>query len=331
MNNLQPYEPLRPLMKEFGATGSPKKFYWAVNEAFHTAESEIYDEQHQDMYEELGPAWSRLLSHLPPEPEHLNFLDVGSGTGLVGYFLNQLVPQRVASLNLLDPNSAMLQKARQKSRSWAFPCHFHQGELQSLPHPAASFHVITICSVLHHVVELEPFLAWACRLLKPGGVILTAQDPRAEAGDDAILKQRRSEIPSPQSPGLMNLMRRRASSAIRSLIGRPYPLPPLAEATNAVLMEKGQIRRPLPLESIWAVTDFHVAGQPGGIGHGISQRDLRKWLKDMEQLDYFSYQFFGVPWTRLSPSHQEKERALFEKKDLHGQEFASAWRLAASQ
>ena len=34
----------------------------------------------------------------------------------------------------------------------------------------------------------------------------------------------------------------------------------------------------MDLESIWAVTDFHVPGQPGAFGAGIRLDNLRDWL-----------------------------------------------------
>ena len=88
------YQPLQALMKQYGAEGSPKEFYWAVNTAYHTAESAVYDQMHLDMFEELPPIWDWLANHLPTEPARLGFLDVGCGTGQVGMNLERICPDR---------------------------------------------------------------------------------------------------------------------------------------------------------------------------------------------------------------------------------------------
>lgn len=322
-----PYEPLLVLMRRFGATCSPREFYWAVNHAFHAAAAEGYDHMLRDMFVPLWDVWARLLRHLPPvdaRPQ-LRFLDVGCGTGLVGDILTRLCANRVEELTLLDPSAPMLAQCRRKSAAWPFPCRFLEGDLSAAPdHPA--FDVITMDSVLHHVVELEAFLRRASDLLDPGGLILTAQDERAESTEDSVFLSRRAGAGAARP--LVRRMLRRARNAIRAAARRLgyYRQVPLAAATNEVLLRGGTIRRRMDLDSINAVTDYHITGQPGRLGRGIKLAQLQDWLPGVERMDYFTYAFHGRTWSSLTEEQRRQEEAWLSQGDPHGQTFASAWR-----
>jgi len=103
-------------------------------------------------------------------------------------------------------------------------------------------------------------------------------------------------------------------------------LPPLAVETCRPLLEQGVIARPMDMESIWAVTDFHVPGQPGSIGRGISLENMQAWLgPTFRRTDTFTYQFHGLPWDRLDAQVRAAEEAMLAQSDPHGAVFAAAW------
>ena len=314
------YAPLRRLMSRFGAQGSAKAFYWAVNDAYHTAESADYDRLHAGMIEALGPVWQRLARHLPESPAKLAVLDVGCGTGLVGKLLNVLCPQRIGELTLLDPCQGMLDQCQAKASSWPFACRLVKGDISAID-GAARYDVITIDSTLHHIVDLAAFCRRVVDLLAAGGALLTAQDPRAEADTDRVYLRR-----AEGRKGLAGWLKRRLVTPVRDALGLYPPDPPLAVATNRPLLEQGVVRRPMNIRSIYAVTDFHVPGLPGAWGEGLSVEKLRGWLGGLELVDQFTYQYFGVTWSALSAQRKQEERSLWEAGDAHGQLLGTAWR-----
>jgi len=186
------YEMFRPLMDYFGAVCSPKEFYWAVNDALHAAEAAIYDDRHSSMFVEERYVWERLFSYLPDTPKQLQFLDVGCGTGLVGHFASLHCSERVNHMTLLDPSASMLDRIRERASQWPFETTIQHGDIDAL-NSQPLYDVVTINSVLHHVVELDAFVNKVQGLIKPGGLLLTGQDPRAqhEIRSDVILRGRR--------------------------------------------------------------------------------------------------------------------------------------------
>jgi 2-polyprenyl-3-methyl-5-hydroxy-6-metoxy-1,4-benzoquinol methylase len=327
MSGKPEYQPLLPLMRRFAAKVDAEAFYWAVNSAYHAAEAAHYDQYHLDMFQGLGFVWERLFGQLPPTPQRLSVLDIGCGTGLVPEMLNRYCAGRIGSYTGLDPSEAMLAMCQSKSGQWAFQTQLRKGLIDDLE-PDARFDVVTICSVLHHVVELPAFCRRAAALLAPGGALLTAQDPRGEAADDLLLAERERQA-RPQPTGLTKLRRRLRQTVarpLRPLINRLRPHP-LAPPVNKDLLARGVIGRPMDIGSIWAVTDFHVPGLAGGIGQGITRAALESWMSPpLRLIAYHTYQFLGDPWDVLNPAQQVEERRLFDAGDPHGRLFATAWR-----
>jgi SAM-dependent methyltransferase len=313
-------------MERFGSAVEPKEFYWAVNRAYHAAESANYETLHKDMFEGLGGVWGRLLRHLPPEPARLRVLDVGAGTGLVEQFLVKHCPDRIERVVVLDPSKEMLDQSRKKATQWPFASEFQLGDISSIP-GGATFHVVTMNSVLHHIVELDAFCNALRTLIVSGGCFLHAHDPRDGAADDEILSSRKRQVAEKtvRRPSMYRRLRAGVGGVVRSVTGMRR-LPPLALETCRPLLEQGIIARPMDMESIWAVTDFHVPGQPGSIGHGISLAALQEWLgPSFRRQDTFTYQFFGLPWDHLDADDRATEEALMAKSDPHGAVFAAAW------
>ena len=327
VNSLQtatdPYAPLRGLMRRHGASCSPKEFYWAVNSAYHAVEAAQYDELHADMYAELPPVWRRLLGHLPASPTQLRFLDIGAGTGLVGEFLQEMCPDHIGALVLLEPCEAMIEIARKKSEGWSFATEFVQGDISALGGDSL-FDVVTANSVLHHIVDLGEFCGKAESLVRPGGVLLTAQDSRADAPSDSVFLKRRGTVARRSGRGLCARTQSLAARAVRRI--RPgFRLGGLAEAANAPLLNEGVIKSPMTLAAIWSVTDFHVPGQIGGMGRGISFLDLERYMGRMTLVDSATYHFHGSNWQSLTQAEKERELGWWNAGDPHGEMFCTAW------
>ena len=324
-----PYEVFRPLMSGCGATCSPKEFYWAVNEALHSTEAEVYDAKHASMFVEEAFVLERLFSYLPDIPKKLRFLDVGCGTGLVGNFASLYIPDRVSSMTLLDPSERMLEEVSQRAESWPFPTDLRLGDIFTLD-TRDRYDVVTINSVMHHIVELEAFAERIEALVKPGGLVLTAQDPRSEnktIADPALSARRLTDVPLWNVPawiGKPNRLKR-----IRRAVGRflrprflPVKLSPFALRISEILIRKGVIREPLSEPLLYEITDVHVPGQPNRIGKGIDEDDLLRWMPKMSLNAVHTYRFHDVDYSRLSESQKQKEMKWWADKDPHGTNIA---------
>lgn len=320
------YGLLRPLMLEVGARCSPREFYWAVNDAYHAAEAHVYDLVHDDMYQEEEPVWRRLLSALPAAPRRLTILDVGCGTGLVEDFIARIRPERIKEIHLLDPSAAMLEVALCKARAWPFEIVQHLGDVHSLG-PEVLFDAVTANSVLHHVVELEPFLAKLERAVRPDGVLLTAQDPRSGANLDAVLRERRGPLARGDSgpKGFVRHARHAAARLLKSTLGFQRQSP-LAASTNRALLNNKVITKRMDIRSIWAVTDFHVPGQPGAFGHGIDIGWCSSCMPSMALVHMYTYHYHDRPWKNLSSSERVEESIWWESNDQHGGLTAAVFR-----
>lgn len=312
-------------MKRCGATCSARDFYWAVNQAYHTVEAEHYDELHETMFLGLEPVWHLLLDRAAAHPApKLRVLDVGAGTGLVSGFVEMHLAERVASMTMLDPCMAMLDQCRRRAGLFSFPCEFRHGDIHALAE-GERYDVITVNSVLHHIVELPAFFERVRRLLAPQGWLLTAQDPRAEALTDPLFHTRRAKWRRAQRR-FSRAVWSRCRRLLQHALGRS-PVSPLATQTSDRLLEQHLIRQPMPMTSIYAVTDFHVPGRPEAIGRGIALAAVGEWLKGLTLVEDRTYQFHGVPWTGLTVEAQELERAWWAARDSHGELMATAWRL----
>jgi ubiquinone/menaquinone biosynthesis C-methylase UbiE len=318
-----PYEALRPIMNRYGASCSARDFYWAVNQAYHTVEAQQYDELHEAMFLGLEPVWERLLARAATHPNaKLRVLDVGAGTGLVGGFLKVHLVDRVASLTMLDPCAAMLEQCRRRAELFSFPGEVRHGDIHALG-DEERFEVITINSVLHHIVDLPGFFRCVRKLLTPRGWLLTAHDPRAEGTKDPELQARRRKARRARRH-LGRSVWSRLTLLLRSAARRPA-ISPLAADTSDRLLAQGTIRQPMPMDSIYSVTDFHVPGQPGNVGKGIALEELKEWLPGVTLIEECTYQFHGIPWTNLTREEQQAEREWWATRDRHGELLASAW------
>lgn len=314
------YAGLAGLAQRFGSTLSPKDFYWAVNKAYHAVEAKDYDDLHHDHFEDLGQVWRRLTDALPAQPTQLRIADVGCGTGLVGHMLAKLVPSRVAELSLIDPSAEMLARAQQASAAWPFPVRLAQGVDPDAA--GGDFDAVTMNSVMHHVVELPALCGRMAGWVRPGGAFLTAQDPRGDQPPDATLAARKAAFARRR---WWDRAVGRARSVWRRLTGQRRA-DPLARQVSDLLLQAGAISVAMDARSIWAVTDFHVPGQPGGCGVGIPLEQLAHWLAGFSPITSFTYQFHGVKGRHLSPQERAQEQAWWDAGDPHGQLFGTAWR-----
>jgi 2-polyprenyl-3-methyl-5-hydroxy-6-metoxy-1,4-benzoquinol methylase len=316
-----PYEALRPLMNRYGATCSPREFYWAVNQAYEAVEA--HQQEELAMFVGLEPIWDFLLGqaagHSNPK---LRVLEVGAGSGLIAGFVEMHLADRVTAMTLLAPCEATLDQCRRRADLLSFPCDFRHGDLLELG-SQEQFDVIAVNSVLQRAADLPAFFARVSTLLSPRGWLLTAHDPRWLAESDEQLKARHRTWQK-RHRQLGREIWARCCQAWQRLTGRPG-LSPLALGTSHHLLQQRTIREPMSMASIHAVTEFHVPGRLDG-RRALAVGAMKEWLPGFTLVEVRSYQFYGVPWTALDREEQGREAQWWRQRDTHGEFFASAWR-----
>lgn len=316
----QEYEKLQPIMEACGTTLVPRDFYWAVNLAFHSAESESYESVHAGMIAAMPEKWKLLLA--PSQARHagsIRWLDIGCGPGVLGRVVAGILGDKVGEAVFLDPNSKMLRLCEARAREWPFSSRFVHGTISDLS-AGEGFDLITCNSVLHHVVELGDFCRMVAALLVAGGLFAHCYDPRREAASDRVLARRRAVA---RYAHAWRAIRHRIGEAYRRIMHLPSATKIIEAETNRELLSLGAVRIPLDIRSIWAVTDFHVPQQPGSFGQGLSEEDLRSRLSGLRLQEYFSYCFFGKD-AMVAPFKQV-EQLLFKRRDSHGALFGASW------
>lgn len=125
-----------------------------------------------------GPSLGVLLDLAAPTLQDVA-LDVATGTGNTALALAPFVGQVTG----LDVAEGMLAHARERAeREQRLNAHFVVGSAEDLAFPESTFTLVTSRHAPHHFLNLGRFLAEACRVLKPGGRLVIADQisPTAE-------------------------------------------------------------------------------------------------------------------------------------------------------
>jgi SAM-dependent methyltransferase len=137
---------------------------------------EIFDyiaNEYDDWYETpLGATVDRVerelvLEMLEPHPGQ-NLLDLGCGTGLYAVDL----ARQGLQVTGLDISSAMLEKARSKSRRLGLDINFIQGDATSLPFDDQTFDSVLSVAAFEFIPQPEKFIREALRVVKNGGKVV---------------------------------------------------------------------------------------------------------------------------------------------------------------
>jgi len=318
--------PIRKIMDRHGARCSTEEFHEAVNITFHNFEAEVYDQEHQDMWESLPQEFNRLAgdcAEASKNHDELSLLDIGCGTGLAtDCLLKTALGSKITRIDLLDTSLTMLKQVAERARGWSVPFTINEGLVDSLP-KGKKYSLIVTCSVLHHVPDVPGFLRTVRSLQSDGGIYMHLQDPNGDYLKDPEYLQRvaRAESRKLLPESISRFSPKRVFGRIyRELIGKQRDA--YCDKTNRALLKTGIIRTPLSVAEIYSITDIHVAD-----GTGISIQKMMSWMPDYDLISERSYAFFGKLWSDLSPQFKKLEEDLAEEKNLNGMHVGAAWKL----
>lgn len=122
------------------------------------------------IYEKLA---AEALASIPPR-NPLEVLDLGAGSGLASTFWFK----DAVHLTAVDSSQSMLKRLRERRRAEGGDITTVLADIQDfLDHSPDHFDIVTHVSTLHHVPNYLDLIVRSSAMLRPGGSLLTFQDP----------------------------------------------------------------------------------------------------------------------------------------------------------
>ena len=139
-----------------------------ANIQFHTALASGYDRSQPYFDPTNIQRVTGILERLAKQAGNAALLDVGCGTGFITDIAKHIFEKVVG----LDVTPAMLSLVEPAPNVMLV-----LGDAREILFPDESFNVCVAYSVLHHVEDLEPVIHEVFRILKPGGMFYSDEDP----------------------------------------------------------------------------------------------------------------------------------------------------------
>jgi SAM-dependent methyltransferase len=316
---------LLPLIEKKALVKDAEAFHSIVNVIFHDHEAKSYDAIHDEMWQSLPYQYQLLVDdirdHIKPQ-QKLKLLDIGCGTGLATeLILNTRLGSNINEIHLLDTSLAMLNKAKNRAKTWNKNFKVIHGAIEELDD---TYDLIIISSVIHHIPDLSNFLKIVGQHQKNNALLLTIHDPAFETVQSNIYRNRCEEYrlyyQQTERSSRISLGKRLINKFKRMLKPQNY-----IEDINKELLERGIIKEPLNSAELWSITDIHVEDLPYSASSGISRQLLIDALPEYNLLSYRTYAFFGALSSCLTTTYKQKEQELSLIGDLNGRNFGSIW------
>lgn len=322
------YNLLIPLIKKTGSQLSPELFQERVNIVFHDHEANHYDKMHTDMWESLQEQVNLLVDDLFQKEsilvKKLNLLDIGCGTGLsTQILLNSKLGSHIDYITLLDTSSNMLKYAKEKAKNWNKKYTIVNSYVSDL---TEKYDVVIICSVLHHIPDLTPFLNQVDNVLNPGGILIHLQDPNGDYLNDTNYLDRirvyNDEMDSmPKNKNITDMIPKKWKQYINLQLGRKTYI----DLINDQLIAENVINKRMSADEIWSVTDIHVETKHNSINKGISFQFLQKQLRNFKLINQRAYGFYGALKSDLNENYRKSEEGFISDNELSGRNISCIW------
>lgn len=322
------YLSLLPIIKKTKSNLTPEEFQSIVNVVFHDFEAEQYDKLHANMWqslqEQINLLVDDLLKNATYSNQKLSFLDVGCGTGLsTQILLNSRLGEHIDNITLLDTSSKMLKLAEEKAKKWNKNYTLLNSDITTLNQ---QFDCIMICSVLHHIPNLEIFLSQLNSILKPGGILIHLQDPNGDFLDESTYRNRLNDyenyLKKNKKPvKISNFIPKKIKNFLNRKLGRKNYI----DLVNDKLIAEKAIKVRMTADEIWSVTDIHVETKLNSLNKGISLNFLKKQLPNFTLINQRSYGFFGALTSDLPDKYKILEEEFIAKNEKNGRNISCIW------
>lgn len=320
------YSSLLPLLKKTGSSLTAEAFQARINVVFHDHEASHYDSMHQDMWESLQEQINLLVADwfaFKIPADHLSLLDIGCGTGLsTQKLLQSLLGTHIDDVTLLDTSSKMLRLAEAKAKTWEKKYSILNADIATVTN---QYDVIIVCSVLHHIPELDIFLKQIDRVLKSGGILIHLQDPNGDYLNDATYKQRFDEYNNYTSSHSQKSLKALLPKQWKHFINRNLGRKNYIDRINDQLLAEKVISKRMTADEIWSVTDIHVESKLSPENKGISFEFLKNNLNNFSLVKQRSYAFYNVLKSDLPATLQSEEDRLIAQNELNGRNISCIW------
>ena len=158
-----------------GEKKSEKQSVMEANITFHTASASTYEIEQPHYLPENKEQVSQRLFKLAETAGNEVLVDFGCGAGFVLHLALPLF-QNLYGIDITPAMLAMVDLSSGRIQ-------LHEASTESVPLQDQIANVVTANSYLHHLYEIEPTIREAYRLLKPGGVFYSEEDPNADYWD----------------------------------------------------------------------------------------------------------------------------------------------------
>ncbi|MFZ2223262.1 MAG: class I SAM-dependent methyltransferase [Candidatus Deferrimicrobium sp.] len=301
-------------------------FVRAVNESYYGRAAGDYDATPDIAYDAVV-AWKRVLDVLIDSLSDLGeyfILDIGSGTGFVaGQIAESGWP--VANYIGYEPSAYMRsisQKNVRDPRASFLPLDVSRRPSEMLSNVRGK-KVVTMNSVLHHIVWWEDFLADIAGVLRSGDVLVLCHEPNRRFWENASLVQAFNTIVAERKntrPPMKYLNPLNYGRKLLSWSGLAHGPRTPADSINRELRESGAICKDLPPDMIGAIIDYSVPlcwrniPCPPDFDEGFFDIEhlTKTYFQGFRILDSFTYQYLA-----FSPSILPEKWIEFEK-DMAG-------------
>lgn len=318
-----PFHSIRSIVSRNQIQLDAEEFQAIVNDVFHSFESVVYDDIHQDMWRSLPLQFDLLAEDVLQrgKTDHLSLIDVGCGTGLsTELILRSPLGPHIDHVTLLDPSPEMLTEASKRMSAWPIDRTIARGFLGDLP-SGQRYDLVLACSVLHHIPSLPEFCRDVTERTTIGSYFVHLQDLNGDVqNDDRASARVRALEERLGEKSLRDRFRiRHLRGKLRSVFPRLRPRSYIDDV-NDELKRRGVIRAPLTDAEVWTVTDVHVYS-----GKGISIPRINEMLPEFRLCNQRSYGFFGRLWSELPEPFRQEEERMIAAGEKDGHYVAAVW------
>jgi SAM-dependent methyltransferase len=315
---------------------SATQFVKAVNDSYYRRSAGNYDAT-PDIAYDAAHAWQRIIDFLTvtlPDIANYSIVDIGSGTGFVAERVNaSLLP--IVQYVGYEPSYDMRQIAQMKHndpRISFFPLNVELKVSETISGIAGP-KIVTINSVLHHIVWWEDFLVEVVDSLNPGDLFVICHEPNSRFWEnyrlvkafDAIVAEKRTRTRSLAiylNP--LNYLRR-----IKRILGLSSKRQTLIDLINWELKEKGILQKDMLSDMIGAIIDYSVplcwrnitCDKEFDEGFFSIERLKNEYFQNCEILFSFTYQHLAFSPTIVSDTWKQFDKDMSVEFPDDGAQF----------